>query len=510
MKKRMTLLTALGLAAMLITAGCGKEAEAPVVEDTPEMIVEEVETPEENLEEEVVPLSIHTETNQKTYCFEDGEDAYLYLQYCDVTVEGDGYEKLKRGIEKWSLERSDGLRSLYASFEEMAVTEVKENEEFTGYSLYQTVTTARADTSVVSLLDDTYQYTGGVHGSYLREGISFDSKSGKRLGLSDILSDPEIFVEEAKERIVYELRENYGEELFEDYQTAVEELWQDGQEPQWYLDASGIVIVLQEYTVGPYSLGTPEIHLPYTEFKPYIKAMYLPSQSEGVAVFGPNQEVFLSLPGSLEEVPMMLLSEQQEETTTNSLWLGQNELQLEEYLILEKSYIVRKGEEVYCMLVVDMASDDYETYIYRLTDGVIEKVDQIQAAIDAGNINSHEVAMEFWVNLLGTYGGKKTYRFDENGKFVTDDTEFRLEKNEYVLTTTVDLPVTVEEQETMLSAGSNMILNATDSETYVTFTIPETGQTGILNVQRDPENISNISINGINENECFEVLPYAG
>ena len=523
MKKRMKQLMTLGLTGILVFTGCTGKVEEPVIEETPEVVIEEVTEPEEVVEEtveEIVPLSIRTETKQKTYYFEDGEDAYLYLQYCDVSVEGDEYQKLKRSVENWSMERSEGLRSLYASFEESAAEEVEENENFYGYSLYQTVTTARADDRVLSLLDDTYQYVGGEHGMFYREGINFDSQTGKRVALSDILSNYDNFIEEAKERIIYELREDYGEELFDDYVTVIEELWKDGSEPQWYLDASGIVIVLQEYSVGPYAIGSPEIHLPYTEFKPYIKEAYLPGEETGVAAFSANQEVFLSIPGQAEEISMMLMSEQQEEVMYNSLWFGQTELELGDYLVLENAYIVRTETDIYCMLVVDEASDDYVTYIYRLTGGAIEKVDELAAAIDAGNINPQEVRMKTWVYMLGTYEGVKNYHFDENGEFISEDTEYQLPKNEYVLTTTVDLPCMAENDEGELSewklpAGSHIILTAADDNSYVRFSIQETGQEGILNVQRSEEEYYHITIGGmdgetLDENDCFEVLPYAG
>ena len=512
MKKRLQTLVMLGLIAMLGFNGCTKEQETPVLEETPEIIVEEVEIPEEVVEEvveEEVPLAIHVDTKNKTYYFEDGEKAYLYLQYCDVTVEGDGYTNLKRNIENWSMERSEGLRSLYGSFEEAASLEEGETY-FSGYSLYQTVSVKRTDEAIVSLLEDTYQYEVGAHGNLYREGINFDSATGKRLALADLFYDYAAFAGEAKERVVYTLRENYSEGLYEDYVTTVESLWADDTEPEWYLDASGIVILIQEYLVGPYAMGIPEIHLPYAEFAPYIKEEYLPKDTAGVVAFQVNQEIFLQLPGIEEEVSMMLVCETEEEVESKSLWLGQNELPLNDYLTLEDAYLVKNEEDIYCMIEGDMASDDYVTYIYRLTDGVIEKAGEINAAVDSGNINAHAVKMEFWVDILGTYGGTKNYHFDESGKFVTEDTEYLLQKNEFVLTTTVELPVVIDEAESILPAGSHMIVNATDGETYVKFTIQETGQTGILNVVRYKDEYYKISIDGKDENECFEILPYAG
>lgn len=193
-----------------------------------------------------------------------------------------------------------------------------------------------------------------------------------------------------------------------------------------------------------------------------------------------------------------------------SLWLGNQEMPLRDHMVITDAYILRRGEEVYCMVEVDMASDDYETTIYRLTDGVIEKTAQIGAAIDQGNINSDSIVMESWVYLLGTYGGVKTYRFDENGEFGTEDTEYVLHRNEIVLTTTTSLPVTLDDAESTLPAGSHIVINATDNETYVKFTIRETGQTGVMEVNREEIDYYNVTINGMNENDCFEFLPYAG
>ena len=511
MKRKIKSLGVLGLALMLCMMGCQKEQEQPVVEETPEIIVEEVTESEEVTDEtaEVLPPSIHVDTYNKTYYFEDGENAYLYLRYCDVIVDGDEYGKLKRNVENWSMERSEGLRSLYTTFEESADAVTEGGGEFYGYSLYQTVTVARADEAIVSLMDDTLQSVDRDDVLFFRDGINFDAVSGKRLKLSDLFYDYAAFTEDAKERIVYELRETYGEELFEHYITVIEENWQDAAEPEWYMDASSIVIVLQENTVGPQTMGTPEIHLPYAEFAPYMKEEYFPGAWKGVASFKQNQEIFLTLSGIEEEVPMMLVSEFQDDEMYHSLWLGQNELPLESYLMLEDAFIVRTDQDVYCLLEADMGSDDYVTYIYRVTNGVLEKEGEVFAAIDSGNINPHAIKMESWVFVLGTYGGVKNYHFDENGHFITEDTEYLLEKNEFVLTTTVDLPVMIEEAESILPAGSLIILNATDGETYVKFTIQETGQKGTLEIQKEAGNYY-YSINGMNESDCFEILPYAG
>lgn len=510
MKKEIKQLTAVAVAAMLVLGGCNGKEEAAVLEEEPEIEVEETIQEEEIPEEEKtpVPLGIHVDKNDKTYYFPEGEDAYLYLEYSDVTVEGDGYENLKRNIENWSLERSEELRSLCSSFEESAAAEAEAAENFYGYSLMQDVSVARCDERIVSLVENNYQYTGGAHGGNYRQGINFDSKTGKGLEFSEIFLDYESFKIEAEERIVYQLKETYGEELFPDFAETVEGIFGEDSEPAWYLDGSGIVIVLQEYAVGPYVIGTPEICLSYADFKQYIKDAYLPTAAEGVCEFQENQEIFLEIDG--EQYPMMLQCEWEEDFPVCSLWLGESEKELEQFAALKGSCLVRTGEEVYCMITVDLASGDYRTYVYRLTEGILDEIAQVDAAVDYGNLNVDGVKMEFYVNMLGSYHGTKTYCFEEEKGFYTEDTEYLLEDNSQVLTTMVDLPVVLDDAESTLPAGSNILLNATDGETYVVFTIQETGQTGTLQVQRSSEDEYQILVDGKDEKECFESLPYAG
>lgn len=508
--RRIKGLPVLLLSIMLLCSGCAGMKE-PVIQEEPEIIIEEVEEePAEDQVAERIPLRVHTTVNHKTYYLEEGKIPYFYLQYSDVSVEGSDFEKLQRSVESWSVERSENLRSVHETFQERAASESKDNEDFYGYTLYQEVSVARADEKVVSLLDDTHQYTGGANSTFYREGVNFDAQSGIKLELKDLLNEYDTFVEDANARIISELERIYGDELFEDYAETIAGMWQNASEPEWYLDATGMVIVLQEWMVGPATMGTVEIHLPYREFERYIKEHYMTGTFDGVAHIEKNEELFLELAHTEDAIPMMLAYDWEDYQANCALWLGEQKVVISDFASLEDAYLVRTDGEIYCLVEMDMASDDYITFLYRLTNGVIEEAVQVGAAIDAGNINPDEIVMEAWVYFLGTYGGIKTYRFVENHGFTTEDEEYILYENATVLTTIVDLPVTMEGIESILPAGSHIILTATDGETYVKFTIQETGQNGKMEVQRGTEENYRLFINGMDEYECFEMLPYAG
>ena len=371
MKRRMKTLTAIFVTVLLCFTGCEKN-ENPVVQEESNITIEEVA--EEQVEEivaEAVPLNVHTTTNYKTYYLEEGNVPYFYLQYCDVSVQGDQFEKLKRNVETWSMEQNENLRGVHETFKERAESEAKDNENFWGYTLYQEVSMARVDEGILSLLNDTYQYTGGESSSFYREGVNFDAQSGARLELKDIVIDYERFLEDATIRIIGELERVYGEELFPEYAEIINTMWQNVKEPEWYLDATGIVIVLQECQVGPTALGTPEIHLAYKDFERNIKENYLLGKCEGVAHIEKNEEVFLELSYADEAVPMMLEYEWENYLANCVLWLGEQKVVISDFAALEDAYLVKTNGEVYCLVEMDMASDDYVTFLYRLTNGLI-------------------------------------------------------------------------------------------------------------------------------------------
>ncbi len=528
MKKRnLRPLFMLGMLVLLLLSGCveEKKTEDTVTDDTQNnptetVLPEKKEEPQETVQKPEVgeqPLLVSTELKKKIYYMENGK-AYLNLQYCDVSVEGTGYENLKRNLEKWSLERSEQFRNVDPALEEQAKKE--DTDSFYGYSEYQTVDSKRIDEQVVSLLEtcsydlgdammDSFYYMNGTTGFYEVQGINFDTQTGKQLALADVLTDYDNFLSEVRVRAREVLSENDEEGLFKDYEERLDAMWTE-KEPVWYMDGTGIVIVLQPGSIGYLDIGFPQIHMSYTEFGHYIKQTYLPeSGKDQVASFDENQELLLNLSGVEQPVSLKLIGEVNEDEKNYTLQLGDQKTSIAEYVRLMEAYLVKKNGEIYCMIQIDLASDDYNTFIFRLTEGKLEKIQEIYAAIDTGNINTEQIKMNETIYFLGTYGGEKVYYFNEEGEFVTDDQEYLLSRNDFVLTTMVELPVILEGNENILPSGSHIILNATDGETYVAFTIQETGQKGKISVSRSEDEFY-LTIHGMSEYDCFETLPYAG
>lgn len=501
---------------LLWITGCGKQQEQAVQEEEPVVEVEqkpEVLPAEEEKDE--IPLHISTEKHMKTYYLEEGEITYLYLQYCDVSVEGKDYGNLKRAVENWSLEKSEELRGIYPYYEECAKLSVANHSaEFSPATVYQNVYLARADEAVVSLVEET-QKDGSVFDCTYTEkimGLNYETATGKKLGLRDLTTDWKNFLETAINWITHECQEQYGEALEEGYENRIREFFGEEKEPVWYLDASGIVLICEDLslTTEGLDMGNVKVHLPYTALGQCIKDAYLPKNTDGVALLEENQEVQLLLGASKEPISFLIQCDWKEDVPTAYVKLGEKKKKMDTFSTLGKNYLIRKDEEIYCLVQYDCASDDYVTNVYCLSDGVLSQTDHVEASVNPGSISPWKVDMETWVYILGTYGGKMSYHFTEEGKLLTEDMEYQLVENDFVLTTTTDLPVSMEEQETILPAGSHVILTATDNESYVKFVIQESGQTGTLYLSRNEKEYYRIIVDGKDEYDCFEILPYAG
>ncbi|MGN0334944.1 MAG: DUF3298 domain-containing protein [Lachnospiraceae bacterium] len=505
--KMVSMISCVMLAAMFLN-GCAN-TEVPETETVME-IKEAEQEPETQEPKEFLPLSVHTRPVNEIKYAEDGETALLYLKTADVTVSGDGYEKLANSVAGWCSERQKALNNNAVDSLEAAKAAKEQEEDFYGYAISQQVEVMRADESVLSLLDAGYENMGGAHPNVFRTGVTFDSVTGNQLEIEDVISDMDGFKEEATQYLIYTLKETYGDALFEGLEETLEQMWEWG--PDWYLDASGIVMIFNEYAVGPYAMGVPEIHLPYETFSRYMYEKYLLTGNTAVLRLPVNEEVYLDIPSVDAGVAIILTRTENEYDYSYSLWIGENEMPIGEFPVLGSAYLIQKKDgRTFIILDVDVASDDYETHLYELTNGLILETDCEQASIDAGNVNADSVNLEFWLHVLGTYGASKEYYIDGEGNFATAEEMFELDYEAFTLTAVRELKAQVGEEETVIPAGSHLRVTATDNKTKVTVYVEEMETEATIYYTRGEGDESwKIFIDGQDENDCFEVLPYAG
>ena len=379
------------------------------------------------------------------------------------------------------------------------------------YEISQEMSIMRYDERILSLKEEHFEYhEGGAYPTISVRGINYDVSTGEELVLEDILADPEVFETAAVKFIIGYMQavyDTYGLEVTEEQ---IRNYWETDLE--WYINASGINLIFNEGIIGPHAVGVIEIPMTLAEGESYIKPEYRNFETAGV--YAVQENIPLIVKNEEEAFSLMLNVEEQGYDLIYSVLSGTNTVDLGHLGYFKDAYYVKKTDgKDYLMFDFDMASEDYTTYLLDVGKDGATKMDTLFSAIDSSFIRSDKFDMEYCVNMLGSYGSEKTYYIDENGMFVTDETEYRLKgdvEDRYELKTVTEIPVIIDGTETILPAGTGLRVIGTDDETYVRVQISETCQMGELKVRRDEEMSWRIYIGDVSAENCFEMLPYAG
>lgn len=141
-----------------------------------------------------------------------------------------------------------------------------------GYTMDIVYSLERNDPAVISFIIDTESYMGGVHPSDFRAALNFDSQTGRRLRLADVIVEDEKAAAKAIRDAILEQtkQEKYKDILFEGYEKSIDDLL---TEDSWYLAKDGLHIIGNEYMISPYPAGILDFVIPYDKAV-YIKEDY--------------------------------------------------------------------------------------------------------------------------------------------------------------------------------------------------------------------------------------------
>ncbi len=158
----------------------------------------------------------------------------------------------------------------------------------------------------------------------------------------------------------------------------------------------------------------------------------------------------------------------------------------------------------------DTGSDDYETYIYRLTEGGVQRDSLYGAVLYADG--SGLLPLDTTLDVLGTYGGLCAYRADNGFTRASDYAVYQFDAWAYrALTLKKDgLTAISEADQTELSlpAGAKLVLLRTDRESYALCQL-EDGRLVRLALTKNADDWE-WRLSGAPESEWFTELLYAG
>ncbi len=483
------------------------EEPTPFPEDTP---AQPTETPDaavtpSPLEQQTLLPILSLEPQELVWYAEDGTALYTAYDFT-IEVQGEGFENLQASFRQ----NHPGIRE---SDHTLAIESAKEHytefsESFYEYSSSYTAGLTRLDNTLASLRIIYSDYSGGAHGMYFVFGETYDMQTGALLKLSDLVSDVEGFYPHAIDYINNALFQSYEEELYSDYQTQVENTFSPTNEPNWYLSSTGIVVTFTPYELGPYSMGAPEITLPYTVFAEYMQDKYLASVDELVAKVSANQDISFLI-GTTE--PIMI------ETIENEWYMldinviaGSTSSNVGSFSFMKDAYLIKRIDgRSFLIITGDYMSDDFATFVYEISDGTLRKCAELTFMHPSGGaITPTAIEMLVHLDVLGSYSSYTMYTIAPNGELIHSEDTFPIQ-SQYPLTTKLALPVILNGEETILDAGTQISIIGTNNVDEVYFNIVGTQQDGIIRYTRNADSWY-LEINGVSEYDYFEMLPYAG
>lgn len=215
---------------------------------------------------------------------------------------------------------------------------------------------------------------------------------------------------------------------------------------------------------------------------------------------------------------LTVYSEKVDEYDDYALYIsyGDDTLQITEYCFgLESAYALVEYTNSFYVLVGSTHENDWcELHLIKIDNTGIEWCDSIGARFANGapdSVNSFQLLSK--VDVLGTYSGKKTYSIRDDAFYTTD--KFYTINNgpqaEYprALVSMKEFPVELDGEQTTLPKGSTIYIVGTDNNGIVQF-VTEDGTDGIIHYSPRTENSWELTIDGVSEEELFEMLPYAG
>lgn len=145
----------------------------------------------------------------------------------------------------------------------------------------RTARVERIDSRALSLVYNTFTFTGGAHGNYTELAYSFDTESGERITLDTLSADRDGLVDFLRDYITALFTEDengyYSERVYESLtvdgeNNPVADLVREGS---WYFNSLGMVFFSQPYELGSYASGIINFTVPYSELEGRLYDKYI-------------------------------------------------------------------------------------------------------------------------------------------------------------------------------------------------------------------------------------------
>jgi len=383
----------------------------------------------------------------------------------------------------------------------------------------------RADTKIISYLEDVFVHSGGVHPDYHYKTFNFNPQTGKTLILTDVLTgiDGLPAILESKLKIKYDYL-NFGEKqlwtIFNEYSP---------EDYNWTLDYQGITFWFSPYDIAAYMVGPLSVKIYFDEETYIFNEEYTKAPSGNFCLMLPmRQKIDFDLNGSDEEKDYIEIDTSSDQYGSYNMLSvtvnGKTYTDEINYAYDFDVYLAHIGDKNY--IYSDSFSDnDYHMFCTWDINGDTPKMTQelygteidyeyIEEGFEEGTTykqafnNPEFLRLETRFEILGTRGATATYKLSEtDGKPEITDEAYTFNYGHDVKTIVpLEADLLPEMEKTELPIGTSLTPHQTDGKTFVDL---KTENGSVVRLDIDVSDWPR-KVNGISEDECFEELLYAG
>ena len=451
------------------------------------------------------------------------------------------YPELQKALEKFSSENADLCQTM---LDDMMSTGREMHDAGADLSTHPdstweiSVYVTRADDNLLSFVEETYSYMGGVHPDYIYRCFNYDPQTGKEIEFTDLVKDEDAF----KDLVAKKLSESYPE-VFESYdEQGMKSLLTDWfryvntgnaaggtvqiYQPWWFAGNQGLTVIFNEYDIAPYAAGTLTATVLYDEAPELFDMEWLAPAPDYVTPliswWGSGYD--LGHDGTLDEIWVETEGEYDdmiEEYYINSLSLTVGEETSEQIGDLWCSsvtpYIVHTQDG--CDMAFIFCENMYEgfTEIFDVTDG-IGYAGQVYGWYGY-DILTDPSYVPVWknCNVAGTFMGSRIYKVGEYGSFYSDDPWYTLETDIEMTTIDVlDLPLCKDPSASefndieTLPAGTGLLPLRTNDSDWIDLKDTSTGDEYRMFIETGEYESDQYLPDGRSLYDVFEIVYWAG
>lgn len=453
----------------------------------------------------------------------DGSDRLMEVGYDTLQINEQEYPELSWSVGNYNRESE----AKAAAWKEESLPWVRESYSdgtFHGCEYGRNVRLKRADGIALSFVTEVTEYTGGAHGSTSFESSTFDTATGGRLALEDIVTDVSRLPGAVARALMEQSPEGlFSEEPTQQIETMFDPEWEYYHEPSWTLDYGGLTFYFGHYELGSYVFGCQEAFIAFGDYPDLFKEPYSEASEEYAVGMDPftSQYADLNGDGKRDEISVYYYGNEFEDQEIHVSVNGDEVIHRAPGWFGDAFFIKLRDGRYYLYVGMDDVDEIHTIHVFGLTGGQAWYVGDYSGNLESSlSLNPGQFKVISGLNTLSTYMGYQSCHVGNDGLPDPDSSSYTVMQYEYdgkmgpYVTAKRPVPVrmvsadgSVAAKTEEMPAGTVFYFYKTDDQTYVEMKL-EDGRSCRIEVDRSggwPQ-----TVNGMDINECFDGIAFAG